>query len=66
MVYIDIDIDFNRGDKMKVKTIVARNAVDFENLLNDFLSKNDYNKITYNTVSDNGFVIFVAYIEMDE
>lgn len=51
---------------LKIKTIVARNASDFENMINEFLSENDYSKITYNTVSDNGFIVFVAYIEMCE
>ncbi len=50
---------------MQIKTIVARNAVDFENMMNEFLAENEYSKITYNTVSDNGFIIFVAYIEME-
>lgn len=49
---------------MKVKTIVSRNAIEFENMLNEFLSNNKHTKITYNTVSDNGFIIFIAYIEI--
>lgn len=49
---------------MKVKVIAARNSNEFEKQLNNYLEENDYKKITYNTVSDNGFIIFVAYIEL--
>ncbi len=48
---------------MKFKLISSRNAAEFERIVNEFISENEISKITYDTVSDNGFVIFVAYIE---
>ena len=34
-----------------------------EKLINSFISNNKIERIEYNTVSDDGFVIFIAYIE---
>ncbi|MDO5707293.1 MAG: hypothetical protein Q4P31_01455 [Andreesenia angusta] len=48
---------------MKFKLISSRNASEFEKLINSFISNNKIERIEYNTVSDDGFVIFIAYIE---